>query len=77
MPRLPERQSTDDPTRLVSQAEAARIVGVRRQNLGRWVPYLEAEEHGRRLFFTRASCERARDIRLARLASRAPTTAVA
>lgn len=74
MPQTRQRQ-TPGPTRLVHQAEAARIIGVRRQNLGRWAPFLEAEEHGGRLYFTRASCERVRAMRAERQSQKATPTA--
>lgn len=75
MPQHQQRQPHDGPTRLVNQTEAARIIGVKRQNLAPWVPYLDAEEHAGRWFYTRSSAERARDIRAARLANAQRTEA--
>lgn len=77
MPGQRQRQSAQRPTRLVTQTEAARIIGVKRQNLGPWAAKMDAEEHAGRLFFTRASAERVRDERAAHLADRSTATAAA
>lgn len=75
MPTHGKRQRAGRPTRLVTQSEAARIIGIRRQNLAPYMPRLEHEEHAGRLFLTRASCERVRDERAAKLAARVTAAA--